>query len=730
MSAALNVPWYRRIYRWGQTNITEYDPIRYDVDWWRRHWRRTRVQGVIINAGGIVAYYPSRFPLHHRAEFLGDRDLYGELVAAARAEGLVVLARMDSNRAYSPLYNEHPDWFARNAEGQPYREGDLYVACIHGPYYEQFLPAILREIVDRSAPDGVTDNSWSGLDRGRICFCQSCQRGFAAATGMALPRRHDWGDPAYQKWVVWNYARRTAIWDLNNGVTREAGGGHCLWIGMNGSDIVSQASRFRDYQAICKRAEIIMLDSQARSNTRGFQANGEAGKLIHGLLGWNKLIPESTALYQAGQPSFRVASKPEPEVRLWAVEGFAGTIQPWWHHIGAYHEDRRQYRTAEPLFRWHEANQEYLVDREPVATVGVVWSQRCVDFYGRDAPDERLVLPTRGITQALLRARIPFVMVAADHVARDAASLRVLILPNVGALSDEQCRSLRAFVAGGGGLIATGESSRYDEWGDPRPDFGLADLFGAHATGVHHGSSRGTPDSGQQPWSAHSYLRLHPSLRAASDGPRAPDEPPAGTARHPALRGFEETDLLPFGGRLEVVQPAQGTSVLLTYVPPFPIFPPETAWMRHTETSVPALLTREEEAGARVAYIADLDRCFGRDNLPDHADLLANLVRWVAHDDLPLVVHGPGMLDCHLYRQPGRLILHVVNLTNAGTWRGPVEEFIPVGPLRVRIRLTDGIGGQRVRLLVSSATPNVDCTDGWATFVVPSVLDHEVAVVL
>ena len=61
------VPWYHRVTRWGQTNITERDPARYDIPWWREFWKRTEVQGVIINAGGIVAYYPSRFPLHHRA---------------------------------------------------------------------------------------------------------------------------------------------------------------------------------------------------------------------------------------------------------------------------------------------------------------------------------------------------------------------------------------------------------------------------------------------------------------------------------------------------------------------------------------------------------------------------------------------------------------------------------------------------------------------------------------
>jgi hypothetical protein len=94
-SAKSRLPWYRRAYRWGQTNITEKDPVRYDIPWWREFWKKTNVQAVIINAGGIVAYYPSKYSLHHRAEFLNGRDLFGELTKAAHDEGLFVMARID-----------------------------------------------------------------------------------------------------------------------------------------------------------------------------------------------------------------------------------------------------------------------------------------------------------------------------------------------------------------------------------------------------------------------------------------------------------------------------------------------------------------------------------------------------------------------------------------------------------------------------------------------------------
>src|SRR3982751_3248014 len=114
-------PWYLRTHRWGQTNITEKDPEQYDIPWWREYWKRTEVQGVIINAGGIVAYYPSKFPLQYRARFLNGRDLYGERSKAAHEDGLVVMARMDSNRTTEDFYRAHQDWFARTADGQPYR---------------------------------------------------------------------------------------------------------------------------------------------------------------------------------------------------------------------------------------------------------------------------------------------------------------------------------------------------------------------------------------------------------------------------------------------------------------------------------------------------------------------------------------------------------------------------------------------------------------------------------
>lgn len=725
-------PWYRRVRRWGQTNITEADPARYDLAWWRDYWKRTQVQGVIVNAGGIVAYYPTEIPHHHRAQFLGDRDLFGDLARAAREDGLVVFARMDSNSAHDDFYQAHPDWFARDASGRPYRNRELYIACVNGPYYEEHIPAVIREIATRYRPEGFTDNSWSGLGRGSICYCDNCQKKFRAASGHELPRRHDWNDAGYRAWIEWSYARRIEIWDTFNRVARAAGGPQCLWVGMNGGSVSGQAREFRDCKEIFARAEILMLDDQRRQNESGFQRNGEVGKFVHGVMGWDKIAPESMALYQTTNPTYRLGTKPAPEARLWMLEGIAAGIAPWWHHVGAWQEDRRQFATAEPVMCWHQAHEAYLFNRTPVATVGVVWSQRHTDFFGREDTDLLADSPARGWTDALVRARIPYLPVHLDHVARDAAQLRVLILPNLAALTDAQGEGLRKFVADGGALIATGQSSLCDHWGDPRPDFALADVFGVHLP-AKHGWRDEAVRRRHASENAHSYIRLTPSLAARAPGPHAPTEKPAtGASRHQIFAGFDDTDILGFGGTLEPLQVDATARVLATFVPSFPGFPPETSWMREPVTDIPALVLNERPGAGRVAYlVADLDRRYARDNLPDHGALLANLVRWAARDTLPLRVEGAGLIDCHLYRQENRLILHLVNLTSAGTWRAPVEELIPVGPLRVSVRASAGGLSASVRTahrLVAGGETALTREGGWLHLTLDSVLDHEVLV--
>jgi hypothetical protein len=141
------------------------------------------------------------------------------------------------------------------------------------------------------------------------------------------------------------------------------------------------------------------------------------------------------------------------------------------------------------------------------------------------------------------------------------------------------------------------------------------------------------------------------------------------------------------------------------------------------------LVINETQPG-RVVYIAaDIDRRFGQDNFPDHGNLLANAVRWAAGSSVPFQVQGAGLINAELFRQGNRLILHLVNLTSAATWRAPLDELIPIGPLQIKVRLPADVQSVRARTLVGGEAIAATVQAGWAGFEIKSVLDHEVVVI-
>ena len=461
-------------------------------------------------------------------------------------------------------------------------------------------------------------------------------------------------------------------------------------------------------KALAERSKIVFLDHQGRDAESGFQPNGLSGKLWNELKGWDAVVIESMAMYQIIPPAFRLASRPVPEAHLWMLEGIASGIHPWWHHIGSVHEDKRQFQTAEPVFKWHEKNQDFLRQRRPVAPVGLLWSQENFDAYGQDESGTLVSEPLKGWAQALTRFRIPYRVVHIDQLAALAHELHGVILPNLAVLSDAQVKTIQDFVAAGKGLIATGESSRFDLDGRARPDFALAGLWGAHSSG----EARVVPQALSHDWNRHghhSYFRL-PSEAA---GPRSE-----------ILEGLEGTDLLAFGGMLTEVKAEVDTdSGLLSLLPAFPVFPPESAYPRKSGQDVvlPGLFLK-----GRAAYLpADIDRYYARLRMPDQGRLLANLALWACGGTLPFHIKGRGFVDCQLYRQDKRCILHMVNLASGAEL--PAWEWLELGPFTVTLKARERTW-KKVSSLVSGKSMKLRKLDGWVKVDIEKIKDHEVLV--
>src|SRR5437764_14385914 len=97
---AADSPWYAKMRRCGQLNLNERDPLTLDAGSWLDYWTSLKLDALLLNGGGIVAFYPTDVPFHHRSEFLGPRDLFGELASETKARNMRLVARMDCSYTY------------------------------------------------------------------------------------------------------------------------------------------------------------------------------------------------------------------------------------------------------------------------------------------------------------------------------------------------------------------------------------------------------------------------------------------------------------------------------------------------------------------------------------------------------------------------------------------------------------------------------------------------------
>ena len=104
--------WFDRPMRWVQLTLVENDPGRFDPQFWLDYFRRLHADAATLSAGGIVAYYPTNVPLHHRSAWLGESDPFGTLVAGCRGLGMHVVARTDPHAVRDEVRKAHPDWIA------------------------------------------------------------------------------------------------------------------------------------------------------------------------------------------------------------------------------------------------------------------------------------------------------------------------------------------------------------------------------------------------------------------------------------------------------------------------------------------------------------------------------------------------------------------------------------------------------------------------------------------
>lgn len=684
--------------RWAQLTLVEDDPGKFDLAFWLDYFKRTYSDAVCLSGGGCVAYYPTQIPFHHRSAWLGDRDVLGELVSGCRKMGMVVLIRTDPHATYDDTRAAHPDWIAVDSKGEPRRHWaspEMWVTCGLGPYNFEFMTEVMKEIMSRYRADGIFVNRWEGSGE---CYCEHCRANFKAATGFELPRTEDPQDPVRRAYILWREQRLFDLWRLWESEMRKINPDSCV-IPNTGAGALSSL----DMRQASELAHMLAADRQARHGLAVPWAFGKSAKEYRAGMGRKPVA----GLFGVGLEEpyrWKDSVQSDAEIRIWVLDGIANGMRPWVSKFSGVLHDRRWLKGVEEIYQWAHRYEHYLRHETPMARVALVYSQQTARFYGGNQAAAKVEDHILGWYQALVEARIPFEMVYdglldAAHISQ----FKTLILPNIAALSDEQCEQLRAFAAGGGSLIATYETSLYDQWGTRRKDFGLADLFGVTWSGRIEGPMK------------NSYLRLEHDT----------------VPHHPLFKGLEDAPRIINGvSRLEVAPRVKFGPTPITLIPSYPDLPMEKVYPRQTKTDIAGVYLREPSSVARVVYFPwDIDRTFWEVLHVDHLKLLRNAVAWATNETPPVEVTGPGFLDITAWRNTSAVVIHLVNLTNPMAMKGPYREFIPVGEQRVKVRLPEGLHAKSARLLVAQKDVQPEHGNSVLTITVPSVLDHEVVAI-
>jgi hypothetical protein len=686
----LTSTWFDKPMRWAQLTLVENDPGQYDPEFWLDYFTRTHSDAACLSAGGIVAYYPTQIDFHHRSLWMGESDPFGDLVKGCRERDMVVIARTDPHAIWQDAVNAHPEWVAVDNQGNKrkhWSNPELYVSCALASYNFEFMTEVHKEIMSLYSIDGIFSNRWAGHG---VCYCDSCKKNFYDYSGLNMPESADRLDPVFQKWNEWRIQRLYDLWKLWDAEIRKINP-HARFI-PNG---------FPDKKIAGEESDILFTDNQGRSGLIPPWSNGMTAKEYRAVMG-SKPIGGIFSMGLTERYRWKDSVQSEAEVRIWVADGIANGMRPWFTKFSGTIYDNRWLSFVEDIYRWHHAAERYLRNEKSLANVGMLYSEQTKRFYGGEAYQEHPDQYELGMYHALIEARIPFEMVHDQYLdAKNIDHFRLLILPNIAALSDRQCQQISEYVERGGSILATFETSLYNETGERRNDFGLGELFGVSYGGKVEGPMK------------NSYLALQKEN---------------GTF-HRVLEGMTDANRIINGiHRLDIRTNGDFPSPL-TLIPSYPDLPMEHVYPRKQDTGIREIYLREIGESRMVYFPWDIGRTFWELLNVDHGRLILNSVQWALHQSLPVRVSGQGILDITFWKQKQSMTVHLVNLTNPMLMKGPFRELIPLSEQEVSIQIPSGKKVEKVQLLAAGTSPAYDVRDGRVELVVPNILVHEVIAV-
>jgi hypothetical protein len=620
-----------------QTNLREIDAT-LDVDRVLDFVQAHGADAWLLNAGGILSFYPTDLPFQTRNPYLAQRpggDLLGDAVRVAHARGVRILARMDFSKVSSRIAAEHPEWTYVSPTGRSQEYSGLVSVCPSGQYYQEKTFAALDEVMQRYDVDGFFFN-WFGFNEidyskvyNGVCHCVSCRRAFDAYSGGK---------------------------DLPDGPDSATYG---IWRTFSASTIADLTDRLRGHIAEC-RPDVFLLGRTA--DVIFHEANNAIGRQL-----WHHATSEEVSAPKA--------YRPEQPVLVNAV-----TFMDMPYRMAGEEPEHFAQYFAQTLSRGGNLS-TYIMGTPgeipypclPVAGEITRFSQKWRSIYDGMRPCARtgLVRPKqnarsaeshaqataefRGFYSALQQGHVPFDVVPQERLAEMAVNgslgrYTLLVLPDLGPLTPDVVSRLDDFVERSGRILATGSTGFVEDGSGQLACVGAERRLAATTASDLLWSTYVAPE-------------------VAVDGQHAyvgPITPIFGAYHYCAWRSAAEPHLnmlarAPFG-------------------------PPEKAY-GHQSVEHPGYVLWRHGAGRSASVPWTIGRAYRELGLSVERDLMLSIVDDLLAGEEPVSVDLPEQVEITVHRNGDRTIVHLINMSGARP-----NGFGPPLPIRGGTLRIDGAG--------------------------------------
>jgi len=652
--------WYKKPMRILQTVLRQPDAAHYNVDSLVNYMKTVSANTLVINGGGVVDFFQNTLPMAKVNPYLGTRDLLMEIVEGCHKANIKVIARVDFRGVEKERFDQHPDWFAKDEKGQPiilnYTTPPLYAPCYNSPYRNEHAVEYINYLMSKYILDGIWHNS---VNFHQTCYCERCQSDFKQKNNKEIPLKSG-SARAWDEYYHWN-----------EGVASKQLGLMRRTVKKYGEDKTYAAEVFDMYKIEQQKHTGISLYSAAEYFDFfvivAFLADNTA-KVEYkdiwypaAIIKFLKSLEPNKApviLFGGNGTEHRYIYDPPLDSRLWLWEAAAAGGGFWNCYFNGYYpanapDTRNAYLTTD-AYQYLQKNENLIQELQPVTDIGIMYSKPSGELVG----DADFSNSMRGVQRLLAENHYQYGFISDKLLSLEKLKeFKILFLPNVAALGDDQAQIIKTWVNQGGKLISSFQTSLFDEEGGARPDFALGEVFGV------------------------SYMNeiVNTEMDCYQKIIR----------RNDLVQGMEKTELLQNGGRTLISRSLTGAEIITGYLPKINNQPPENAFPDSWESKHPILVYNRFGQGESLYFANEIEKLNITIGHPDYSQLLTNAIGHLLGQIRVLKTNAPASVHIYLNKtKSGQKTYQLSVVNTSSSSHRPFRDLIPVEDISIELPFT------------------------------------------